>query len=219
MAGNAIAQMDRRTWQALTKGYVELPRRRIHAGIWFRLLRTFLDELNTPLSQCGGYSDSIRYVWGRSGHPLRAGQSLWHPYEILNQAIQLQMLEAAATAMELIETQVLNPIGEQAALFLPEQQAELTNGLPVVGRKKELVNYWQKTVTAINEAVAEARYNPEIARSLFAFASYGRHDPESLERLRAIFIQDGVPPDFLSHYVPDGHFTCRRQNDVLSDKL
>jgi hypothetical protein len=24
--------MDRRTWQALTTGFVELPRRRIHAG-------------------------------------------------------------------------------------------------------------------------------------------------------------------------------------------
>ena len=37
---------------------------------------------------------------------------------------------------------------------------------------------------AINEAVAEARHNPETARSLFALASYGRRDPESLESLR-----------------------------------
>lgn len=220
MVGNAMALMDQRTWLALTKGYVELPRRRIHAGIWFRLLRTFLDELNTPLSQCGGCSDSIRYVWERSGHSLRAGQSLWHPYEILDQAIQLQMLEAAATAMELIESRVLNPRGEQAALFLPEQQAEFTNGLPVVGRKKELVNYWQAAVKAINEAVAEARYNAETARSLFALASYGRrHDPESLESLRVTFVKDGVPPEFLSHYVPGSPFTCRRQNDVLSDEF
>jgi hypothetical protein len=35
-ANDAIATMDRRTWQALTLGYVELPRRRIHAGLWFR---------------------------------------------------------------------------------------------------------------------------------------------------------------------------------------
>ncbi|HIB5342251.1 TPA: TniQ family protein, partial [Klebsiella pneumoniae] len=48
-ASDAIAVMDRRTWQALTTGHVELPRRRIHAGLWFRLLRTLLDELNTPL--------------------------------------------------------------------------------------------------------------------------------------------------------------------------
>jgi hypothetical protein len=43
-ASDAMVAMDRRTWQALTTGYVELPRRRIHAGLWFRLLRTLLDE-------------------------------------------------------------------------------------------------------------------------------------------------------------------------------
>ncbi|MBN0322084.1 transposase, partial [Pseudomonas aeruginosa] len=75
-ADDAIACMDRRTWQALTTGFVELPRRRVHAGLWFRLLRTLLDELNTPLSHCGSCSASIRHVWERCGHPLRAGQSL-----------------------------------------------------------------------------------------------------------------------------------------------
>ncbi|MEO6319122.1 MAG: recombinase family protein, partial [Polaromonas sp.] len=69
-ASDAIGAMDRRTWQALTMGHVELPRRRIHAGLWFRLLRTLLDELNTPLSQCGTCAGNIRYVWERCGHPL-----------------------------------------------------------------------------------------------------------------------------------------------------
>jgi hypothetical protein len=94
--------MDRRTWQALTTGFVELPRRRVHAGLW--LLRTLLDELNTPLSHCGTCAASIRHVWERCGHPLRAGQSLWRPYEILAPAVRLQMLEAAATAITLIES-------------------------------------------------------------------------------------------------------------------
>jgi hypothetical protein len=53
------------------------------------------------LRVCAG---SVRYVWERCGHPLRAGQSLWRPYEILDPAVQLQMLEAAATAIELIES-------------------------------------------------------------------------------------------------------------------
>ncbi len=60
--------------QALTTGHVELPRRRIHAGLWFRLLRTLLDELNTPLSACGtcagipaksGKAAGIRCVLGK----------------------------------------------------------------------------------------------------------------------------------------------------------
>ncbi|MGV8891147.1 MAG: TniQ family protein [Pseudomonas sp.] len=217
-ASGAIAAMDRRTWQALTMGYVELPRRRIHAGLWFRLLRTLLDELNTPLSHCGTCAGSIRYAWERCGYPLRAGQSLWHPFEILAPAIQMQMLEAAATAIELIESKVLSPCGEQAALFLPEPQTNFTNGLPV-DKKQEPVNHWQEAVKAINEAVAEARHNPEAARSLFSLVSFGRRDPEFLERLRVMFAKEGIPPEFLSHYVPNAPFACLRLNDWLSDKF
>ena len=200
MASEAIAAMDHRTWQALTTGYVELPRRRVHAGLWFRLLRTLLDELNTPLSQCGTCAGNIRYVWERCGHPLRAGQSLWRPHEILDPAVQLQMLEAAATAIDLIESKMLSPRGEQAALFLAEPQTGFTNGLPTVERKQEPVNYWQKAVKAIDEAIVEARHNPEMAHSLFALASFARRDPESLERLRVTFAEVGIPREFLSHY-------------------
>ena len=203
MASAAIAAMDRRTWQALTMGYVELPRRRVHAGLWFRLLRALLDELNTPLSQCGTYAGNIRYVWERCGHPLRAGQSLWRPYEILDPAVQSQMLEAAATAIELIESNVLSPRGELVMLFLSEPQTGFTNGLPANERKQEPINYWQQAVKAINDAVVEARYNPETARTLFALASYGRRDPAALEQLRSTFAKEGIPSEFLSHYQPE----------------
>ncbi|MNE69071.1 TniQ [compost metagenome] len=86
-------------------------------------------------------------------------------------------------------------------------------------RKQEPVNYWQEAVNAINEAVAEARHNRETARSLFALASYERRDPASLEQLRATFAQEGIPPEFLSHYDPDGTFALLSMNDGLSDKF
>ena len=218
-ANEAITAMDRHTWQAMTMGYVELPRRRIHAGLWFRMLRTLLDELNTPLSACGPYAGYIRHVWEGCGYPLRAGQRLWRPYEILDPAVRLQMLEAAATAIHLIESRVISPPGEQATLFWPEPHTGFTNGLPVKERKQEPIDYGQEVVKVITEAVAEARHNPETARSLFALAAYGKRDPESLERLRAEFAQEGIPREFLSHYEPDGPFACRKISDWLSDKL
>ena len=203
MASPPIVVMDRRTWHALTTGSVELPRRRIHAGLWFRLLRTLLDELNTPLSQCGAHAGYIRHVWESCGHPLRAGQNLWRPYEVLAPAVQLQMLEAAAIAIDLIESKVLSPHGEQATLFQSEPQTGFTNGLPMVKRKQEPVNHWQQAIKAIDAAIVEARHNPDTARSLFALASYGRRDPAALEQLRATFAKEGIAPEFLSHYVPD----------------
>lgn len=104
--------------QALTTGHVELPRRRIHAGLWFRLLRTLLDELNTPLSTCGTYAGYLRQIWECCGHPLRAGQSLWRPYETLNPAVRLQMLEAAATAISLIEVRDISPPRARKAILV-----------------------------------------------------------------------------------------------------
>jgi hypothetical protein len=83
-ASDAIAAMDRRTWQALTTGHVELPRRRIHAGLWFRLLRTLLDELNTPLSRaeparehppCLGRLRASAARWAKSVATLRDSES------------------------------------------------------------------------------------------------------------------------------------------------
>ena len=218
-ANEAIASMDQRTWQALTTGFVGLPRRRIHAGLWFRLLRTLLDELNTPLSHCGSSAGGIRQVWVHCGHPLRAGQSLWRPFEVLAPAVQVQMLEAAATAIALVESRALAPRGEHAALFLAEPQTGFTNGLPEKKPESEPVNHWQRAVQAINEAIIEARHNPETARSLFALASYGRRDPESLERLRLTFANEGIPLEFLSHYEPCTPCAGLSQNDGLSDKF
>lgn len=111
------------------------------------------------------------------------------------------------------------PRGEQAELFLPEPQTGFTNGLPANERKQEAVNYWKEAVKAIDEAVADARHNPETVRSLFALASYARRDPESLERLRTTFAKEGIPPEFTPHYVPDGPLAGLRLNDGLSDKF
>ncbi|MDJ1452501.1 transposase, partial [Enterobacter hormaechei subsp. xiangfangensis] len=160
-ASDAIAAMDQRTWQALTTGHVELPRRRIHAGLWFRLLRTLLDELNTPLSTCGTYAGYLRQIWECCGHPLRAGQSLWRPYETLNPAVRLQMLEAAATAISLIEVRDISPPGEHAKLFWSEPQTGFTSGLPTKAPKPEPVDHWQRAIQAIDEAIIEARHNPD----------------------------------------------------------
>lgn len=83
--------------------------------------------------------------------PYRAGQSQWHAFEILADSVQLQMLESAATAIELAR------VGSE-----------------------EPVNYWRKAAEAIEEAVLDARNNPETARLLFRLAAYGRNDPASL---------------------------------------
>lgn len=122
----AIQSMDARTWQALTTGGVESPRRHVHAGMWFRLLRTLIDELGATLKESG--HRLTRQVWEHAGHPPRAGQLVWHPYEALPLKVQLQSLEAAATAIDLLENATLTGQGRQAALLLPEPEVAIDSG-------------------------------------------------------------------------------------------
>jgi hypothetical protein len=42
-----VAALDQHTLRALTAGRVSLPGGSVHAGVWFRLLRTLLDEVST----------------------------------------------------------------------------------------------------------------------------------------------------------------------------
>ena len=98
---------------------------------------------------------------------------------------------------------IKRPTSPQGLLLL-EPQTGFTGGLPAVERKKEPITDGPPAVQAINEAIAEARHNPETARSRFALvASDGRRDPKSLERRRATFAKEGIPSEFLSHYQLD----------------
>lgn len=142
-ASPAIRNMDQRSWEALTTGHVRLPRRRIHAALWFRLLRSLLEELNTPISRCGAGASALRAVWKHCGHPLRAGRQTWHPFEALDYPAQLQMLEAAAAAIEMIEARTVGAWGAQAELFLPEPQGRLAGHLAAKKQGRETVDLWQ----------------------------------------------------------------------------
>lgn len=172
-ASDAIAAMDQRTWQALTTGHVELPRRRIHAGLWFRLLRTLLDELNTPLSTCGTYAGYLRQIWECCGHPLRAGQSLWRPYETLNPAVRLQMLEAAATAISLIEVRDISPPGEHAKLFWSGHHFHFNVRLPNITKLKYNHCYTPLSnitnSTDLNSILSKSSCIRGLFRGLFVF--------------------------------------------------
>lgn len=116
----AALAMDKRTWQAMTTGAVDLPRRQVHAGIWFRLIRTIIDELGATLSECRTAGRLIKRFWKEAGYPQRLGPRSWQPHESYPLDAQLQTLEATATTIHLLESKVLMGQGKDAALFLPD---------------------------------------------------------------------------------------------------
>lgn len=61
-----------------------------------RLLRTLLHELSLPATSWGSHVGDLRHVWACSGHPVRAGLTVWRPFETVPWTIQARLLEAAA---------------------------------------------------------------------------------------------------------------------------
>lgn len=114
-----VLAMDSRTWHAMATGSVDLPRRQVHAGIWFRLIRTIIDELGATISECRTAARMILRVWKEAGYPLRAGPLRWHPHEDYPLDVQLRTLQATATTICLLESRTLTGQGPDAALFLP----------------------------------------------------------------------------------------------------
>ena len=42
-------------------------------------------------------------------------------------------------------------------------------------------------------------------------------DSSEMDRLRVAFVQEGIPPEFLSHYIPTRPFAFHSISDWLSD--
>ena len=202
----SLSLMDRRTWQAITTGSVDLPRYPVHAGIWFRLLRTILDELTTAQGRYGRQLDDVRRVWEHCGHPFRAGLYSWQPFETLHWTAQQQLLEATAAAMELIEAGSLTALGTSAHLLRPEPSPLISDGTPrgpltaTAGaqEKPTLDELLKQATDALDACIAAAKEDPVVAKQLFDFARYGCRGDQSLRGLRQTFAELQIPLDFLS---------------------
>jgi hypothetical protein len=193
-----IRRMDARTWDALTEGGVDLPRRRVHAAVWFRLLRVLLDELNRPLRYVSPHRGLLVAVWDRAGGELRAGQGRWQPFEVLLEPVQRTFLRAAATALAMIEAQEIRPLGAQADLFRPEPVAACDLPSPAAGVRSGREapppgSRFEECMKMANELVMLARRDPDTARGVRDLLRFGRRDPRSLARVDALLNELEIP--------------------------
>ncbi|WP_313666937.1 TniQ family protein [Arsenicicoccus bolidensis] len=189
----AVVAMDARTHQALRTGTVTLPRRSVHVGVWCRLLRTLIDELCAPVSALRTRSHrSVRHIWHVAGHPVRAGMvAPWRPYEALPWPKQQMLLEAAAAALDLIETGEITAHGTLASLLTPEPHRPVPDGTPPDR------HYWQQAEDALSTAVALAQHDPAPARQLLATLTALTRSEVTFQRIRDDLIVLGIPDDHL----------------------
>ncbi|MFY9808404.1 MAG: TniQ family protein, partial [Pseudonocardiaceae bacterium] len=111
-----LATLDRYTHDALTTGRVELPGRSVHAGVWFRLLRSLLDEVSLTLTTLRAHSrTTLERVWqatGRERPPAEtSGPWKWHTNVRLWTAPALLALAADAGAFAVLGGQDVGVAG------------------------------------------------------------------------------------------------------------
>lgn len=187
------AALDRYTHQALTTGRVALPGRNVHAGVWFRLLRSLLDEVSLAAStQSAHGKDVLRQIWQITGHPQRAGLNVWRPFEQLREEVQEAMWDAAAAALQLASDGLITARGRLASAL----QAPLHR---VYGgdEPSPFQRAWQNVIDAWEEALVSARTDPACARQLLGLLTGGCRTLDAFEQERTSLCGLGIPAEFL----------------------
>jgi hypothetical protein len=192
-ASEAILAMDRRTEQALTAGHVELPDRDVHAGVWFRLLRTLLDEVSTPVTCWGSRAADLALIWNQCGHPICAGATIWRPYESFPAPIQAQLLAAAAHAIALLENGAVRGRGTHAELFFPVHEAVDDGQPPRPTPKDAFTTAMDQAYATLQAAIKAAQEDPAQAQALYDVLAGACQAPQALAQVRADLAELGIP--------------------------
>ncbi|WP_241256830.1 TniQ family protein [Rhodococcus sp. KRD162] len=192
-----VAEIDRRTAAALTSGSVELGAGRVHAAVWFRLLRTVVDEVSTPLVRTGWWAKPLSAIWKSTGHsrPLRTS---WVPFEQLRWDEQSTVMLAASTAIIAVENDEIAASGTDACLLRPRRYEPVGPGTPPTRSRSPVParSAWDGVIAAIDAAVAAARVDSDAARSLFGFARTGCRTEDDVDELAYAFVELGIRLDW-----------------------
>jgi hypothetical protein len=189
-----LATLDRYTCEGLTTGRVTLPGRSIHAGVWFRLLRSLLDEVSLALTtRSSSARTTLERIWQATGRPERGGLNVWQPYEQMDWPMQQAMLHAAATALQLAADRRITARGTLgSALQLPVGQ-HIYDG----DRLAPCQSAWQEAMAEVETAITLARTDRDTARQLLALLAIGCRTLDRFEEQRAYLFGIGIPAEFL----------------------
>ncbi|MEU7835693.1 MULTISPECIES: TniQ family protein [unclassified Nonomuraea] len=134
---DAVAALDRLTFEGITTTTVTLPAQTVHVGEWLRLLRTLLDEVSMVDSRAGPSAAAVLHqIWDTAGLPFRAGLAFWRPYERLSPPRQEAMLHAAATAVQLAADGTITPGGTLGSVLRPAPHVDGSRDIPLESARK-----------------------------------------------------------------------------------
>jgi len=200
----AVTAMDRRTHEGVTTGMVTLPRRTVHVGVWFRMLRRVLHEVTTPASnlRTAETKQALTLIWQTADLPQRAGQGYWASYEAMDWKRQCAMLEGAAVAMHLVEAGAITAHGTLGHLLLPEQDDPV--GSSPAWPNPAQPDPWDVFMSDYNAILDAAISDRAASIELLRLFTDHRRTRGGYERGRSDLITCGLRAQFLPAWLDDG---------------
>jgi TniQ len=191
----ALATLDRCTYEALITGRVTLPGRAVHAGVWFRMLRSLLDEVSLAGSTVSVHGRAaLERAWQATGRPARGGLSIWRPYEQMDWPMQEAMLHAAAAVLQLAADGQITARGVLGPAVQPAPHRHVYDG---DRPSSPCPSAWDELMAAVSEAVALARTDRDAARQLLVLLAIGCRTLSRFEEERSYLSGIGIPAGFL----------------------
>jgi hypothetical protein len=172
-----------------------LPGRAVHAGVWFRLLRSLLDEVSLAGSTISAHGRAtLEQVWEAVGRPERGGLSVWKPYEQLEWEVQEAMLHAAAAAVQLAADGQITARGALGSTLRAAPHRHVYYGDE---QSSPRPSAWDELMAALEGAVELARTDRDAVRQLLALLTIGCRTLDRFEEERSYLFGIGIPAEFL----------------------
>jgi TniQ len=191
-----LSTLDRYTHHALTTGRADLPGRSVHAGVWFRLLRSLLDEVSLAVTTLRAHGrTTLEQVWEATGRPECGGLTIWKPYEQLDWDVQEAMLHAAAVALHLAAERQITARGRLASTLAPPR-LHVYDGDPP-DPPDPVRTAWAEAMAQMEAAIAQARTDRDTAHQLLSLLTFGCRTLARFDEQRAYLFGIGIPAEFL----------------------
>lgn len=211
-APDEVCYMDRVSLDALRSGFANHAGRKIHVGLWFRLLRRLLYELHAHRDFTRPYENkSCQQVWSFTGYRKPTATEGRNVYERAPLYRQRKLMVATATALMLIAERKLTTYGEHAELLkLPlshDPQSTLALNANTERRKAEWrIRHYRRKLEALH-LLCKAKVDEELRNKLRSNLLHGPLTTEKRYLIDAImrrlhlnpYYWDGLPREENEH--------------------
>ena len=200
--------MDNITLQAVTKGVVEIASGSLHGGVWLRILRTLIEELNSLVTIIGSKTRSLMVpFWQELKLFVREGFGRYTLFEQCEYNKQLTLMLVAALVFKAIFSRETKFSSTAVSLLTPplihKDDLNSVYPKPIVQKPSSNAQKGRVSITytfdqlreQVDELIISMRFDPEAVKSfrsmIRAFDSTGVHLPEIDKCLKELGIQVG----------------------------